>query len=201
MRTIAVDLPSLQGNSGPPGDLHADAAHVRRIVERAEGPVLLVGHSYGGAVITEAGTHANVGHLVYLAALIPDATETSAQLLGIPAPSESDGDHAALADAYEPASRFYNDCDERTTTWACAHLRPQAMVWMYQRPRAVAWRDRPSTYVVCTNDRAIGVDLQRSWATRCSASVEWDSGHSPFLSHPTWVVDLLTETVGSTSIG
>jgi pimeloyl-ACP methyl ester carboxylesterase len=190
----------MQGNSDPPGDLHADAAHVRRIVERTDGPVLLVGHSYGGAVITEAGGHPNVGHLVYLAALIPDATETSAQLLGSPAPA-SDGDLAALTDAYEPASRFYNDCDERTATWACAQLRPQALAWMYQRPRNVAWQDRPSTYVVCTDDRAIDVGLQRSWATRCSASVEWDSGHSPFLSHPDWVVDLLTETARSTSLG
>jgi pimeloyl-ACP methyl ester carboxylesterase len=197
IRSIAVDLPSVGGDRGLQADLHGDAAYVREVLEQAGAPVVLAGHSYGGAVITEAGVHPNVRHLVYLAALIPGDEETSAQLLGVPDLSGLGDDPFPPPPAADATARFYHDCDEAVAAWAVANLRPQPVTWMLQRPLAVAWRERPSTYVVCSDDRAIPADLQRAWAKRCTASVEWDSGHSPFLSHPAWVSDLLAATVGS----
>ena len=73
---IAVDLPGHGGDPGPLGDLHADAARVTEVLDELAGPVLLVGHSYGGAVITEAGVHPSVEHLVYVCALAVDTDET-----------------------------------------------------------------------------------------------------------------------------
>jgi pimeloyl-ACP methyl ester carboxylesterase len=197
IRTIAADLPSIGDDRGPRADLHGDAAHVREVIDRADAPVVLVGHSYGGAVITEAGVHPNVRHLVYLAALVPSQEETSAQLLGVPDPSGVGDDPVPPPAAEDAAARFYHDCDQATAAWAAANLRPQPLAWLLQRPFAVAWREHPSTYVVCSDDRAIPADLQRVWATRCTASVEWNSSHSPFLSHAALVVDLLAATLCS----
>jgi pimeloyl-ACP methyl ester carboxylesterase len=201
LRVVAVDPPSLGPERAAPADLHGDAAHVREVLDQVDAPVVLLGHSYGGAIITEAGVHPNVRHLVYLAALIPNEDETSAELLGAPAESGLD-DHPVLpGPAEDSIARFYNDCDVQTAAWAASNLRAQPLTWMSQRPLAAAWRERPSTYVVCADDRAIPADLQRVWATRCTTSTEWDSGHSPFLSHPTRVVDLLKETVASLIAG
>jgi pimeloyl-ACP methyl ester carboxylesterase len=197
VRAIAVDLPSVGDGGGPRADLHGDTAYLREVLDRADAPVVLMGHSYGGAVITGAGVHPNVRHLVYLAGLVPGDEETSAQLLGAPDLPGLDDNPVPPPPADDAIPRFYHDCDEATAAWAAARLRPQPLAWMRQRPLAVAWRERPSTYVVCTDDRAIPTDLERVWATRCTSSVEWDSGHSPFLSHPGWVVDLLTATLNS----
>jgi pimeloyl-ACP methyl ester carboxylesterase len=95
------------------------------------------------------------------------------------------------------ATMFYNDCADETATWATERLRPQMLTWMGQRPREVAWRCKPSTYVICTNDQAIDPAQQREWARRCSNSVEWETGHSPFLSRPDLVVELVTEIVSA----
>jgi pimeloyl-ACP methyl ester carboxylesterase len=197
IRTIAVDLPSVGDGGGPRADLHGDAAHVREVLDSVDAPVLLVGHSYGGAVITEAGVHPNVRHLVYLCALIPGEEETPAQLLGAPDRPDVGNDPVPPPSAEQAASRFFHDCDEADVTWAVAKLQPQSFAWMGQRPLAAAWRERPSTYAVCSNDRVVSVDLQRAWASRCTTSIEWDSSHSPFLSHPAWVSGLLTATLGS----
>lgn len=69
------------------------------------------------------------------------------------------------------------------------------MANLSQRPNAVAWREKPSTYVVCTEDEVIHPDFQRILARRCTASVEWPSGHSPFLSQPQRVANLLLQLV------
>jgi pimeloyl-ACP methyl ester carboxylesterase len=197
IRAIAVDLPSVGGRSDEPGDLHGDASHLRSVLDQIDTPVVLMGHSRGGAVITEAGVHPSVGHLVYLAALVPSDGETCGQLLGIEGMSEID-DHPVMAGTPQEAiGRFYHDCDEHTATWAVAQLGPEPLGWLRQEPLAVAWRERPSTYVVCSDDRAIPAGLQRAWAIRCTTSIEWESGHSPFLSHPSWVVDLLATTAAS----
>jgi pimeloyl-ACP methyl ester carboxylesterase len=175
-------------------DLHDDAAYVRQVLDRRDAPVVLLGHSYGGAIITEAGTHPKVAHLIFLASLVPDEGETCGQLLGVDAAGIDDEPKAPPP---EPAELFYHDCDEQMVAWAVERLRPRPLTWMQQSPRAVGWRVRPSTYVVCAADRAIPADVQKSWAARCTASIEWDSSHSPFMSHPDWVVELLATTVKS----
>jgi hypothetical protein len=79
-------------------------------------------------------------------------------------------------------------------------LGPQLKASLSQSPRLVAWRDRSSTYAVCAQDNAVHPDLQRILARRCTRTVEWASGHSPFLSHPDWVADLLAKRAAAQSV-
>ena len=205
---VAVDLPGHGADPGALGDLHADAARVRQVLDEQDGPVVLVGHSYGGAVITEAGDHPGVGHLVYVCALALDSGETCISAAGEEAAAAtiSHAGRPDLAAGFVPATdgtvtvdpsvaaaALYNDCDVDTVTWALARLGPQPLVTLQQTPSAVAWRTRPSTYAVCGDDMAIRPDLQRLMAKRCSTAVEWDTDHSPFLSRPELVVDLLAD--------
>jgi pimeloyl-ACP methyl ester carboxylesterase len=196
---LAVDLPGHGADRGPFGDLHGDADRVRQVLDAIDPPVLLVGHSYGGAVITEAGDHPAVAHLVYLCALTLDAGETcgsaaadEAAAAGIThtgRPDLADGiiageDGLVSLDPTVAAACLYNHCDAETVGWAVARLGPHPFVTLEEPPSRVAWRAKPSTYVVCADDLAVHPDLQRIMAKRCTNSVEWDSDHSPFLSHP-----------------
>jgi pimeloyl-ACP methyl ester carboxylesterase len=210
----AVDLPGHGDDPGPQGDLHGDALAVRRVLDRMQAPVVLLGHSYGGAVITEAGDHPAVAHLVYLAALALDADETCANAASREAkaagishrgrPDLSAGfvpgpEGAVLMDPAVAATCLYQDCDAATTAWAVSRLGPQPLRTLQQTPHAVAWRTRPSTYVVCADDLAIHPGVQRLLARRCTDSVEWDTGHSPFLSRPDAVTSLLADTAVAVS--
>lgn len=204
---VAVDLPGHGTDAGPLGDLHTDADRVREILGAIGEPVVLVGHSYGGAVITEAGEHPAVAQLVFLCALALDTGETCTTAVVDEAAAEAI-DHAGRPDlgaAFVPgengtftlepgvaADALYNDCDAESVRWALARLGPQPLVTLQQVPTAIAWRSRPSTYVVCARDQAIHPDLQRIMAKRCTTTVEWDAGHSPFLSQPHLVIELLS---------
>jgi pimeloyl-ACP methyl ester carboxylesterase len=206
---VAVDLPGHGLDAGPLGDLHGDAARVCELLDTlaaAGNDIVLVGHSYGGAVVTEAGVHPAVRHLVYLCALALAEDESCATVAvgdtvaaisheGRPNLNESlviDEDGlATLARPDLAATCLYNECDPETASSALSRLGPQPMVTFQQIPHAVAWRGIPSTYVVCANDFAIHPELQRIMAARCSRQLEWESDHSPFLSHPELVTDLL----------
>ncbi|WAX58453.1 alpha/beta hydrolase [Jatrophihabitans cynanchi] len=206
---VAVDLPSHASSVLPRPGLHADAAAVQQVLDACAGQVVLVGHSYGGSVITEAGVHPAVVHLVYLCALMPDGHESASDVLAPeaeladeggprPRPRITDGatydKNGLMSIAPEVAARaFYGDCSPETVSWALPRLRPQPLGWVEDRPHAVAWRVRPSTYVVGADDLTIHPDLQRGWAKRCTRSVELSTGHSPFLSAIDRVSDLLVE--------
>jgi pimeloyl-ACP methyl ester carboxylesterase len=202
---VAVDLPGHGADQGPLGDLHGDANRVRDELDRATSEVVLVGHSYGGAVITEAGDHPAVGHLVYLCAFALDAGEScgnaapdqAASISHVGRPNLGAGfvmgpGGTVTLDPATAATCLYHDCDADAVAWAMARLGPHPLVTIQQTPEAVAWRVKPSTYVVCRDDLAIHPDLQRLLARRCTTSVEWPTGHSPFLSHPELVAELLT---------
>jgi pimeloyl-ACP methyl ester carboxylesterase len=193
-------------------DLHGDAARVTEELERLGRPVVLVGHSYGGAVVTEAGDHPLVRHVVLLAALAIDAHETcmsaaveeSAEV-GISWEGRANlGEGFIVADdgtvTLDPeiaAVCLYNDCDPDTVAWALARLGPHPLGNLQQSPTSVAWRVKPSTYVVCADDFGVHPELQRLLAKRCSASIEWGTGHSPFFSRPDLVVGLLAGLAAS----
>jgi len=207
--SVAIDLPGHGADTGPLTDLHGDAAHVRAALDTIDGEVVLLGHSYGGAVITEAGTHPAVTHLVYLCALALDdgescataAVEQTSTLSHAGRPSLAAGwvthpDDTTTLTPEGAAACLYNDCDPATVAWASAPLGPQPMANLRQTPDEVSWRTRPSTYVVCTDDQAIHPGLQRVLAARCGASVEWDTGHSPWASRPALVSTLLRELAG-----
>jgi len=203
---VAVDLPGHGHDPGPMGDLHGDAAHVAAVLDALSGPVVLVGHAYGGAVITEAGSHRAVSHLVYLAAFALDDGESCGDV-GIREAASAGISHQGrrdLAAGYVPGSGgtvtldrdvarscFYQDCDPGTAAWAVARLGPQPLISLQQQPYAVAWRTKPSTYVVCADDQAIHPGLQRILARRCISAVEWPTGHAPFLARPDLVAGLL----------
>ncbi len=204
---LAVDLPGHGADTGPFGDLHSDAARVREALDQqAGGDVVLVGHSYGGAVITEAGDHPAVGRLVFLCAMALTASESCASVAtGDPAAAaiSHDGrpdlsqaviphdDGLITVDPALAAACLYNECDPGTAAWAVERLGPQPMVTLQQTPRSVAWLSKRSTYAACANDLAIHPGLQRIMAARCTRAVEWESDHSPFLSHPELVVRML----------
>jgi pimeloyl-ACP methyl ester carboxylesterase len=153
--------------------------------------VLLVGHSFGGAAITDAGTHPVVRHLVFVSAFPLDAHETvmandaeggAGTVLEQAIRFEADG--TLTVDPDLAVEAFYADCDPAQAAEFVTRLGPEHAAGFGQSPRVVAWRERPSTYVLCTDDRAILPALQRNLAARCDGVVEIDASHSPFASRP-----------------
>jgi pimeloyl-ACP methyl ester carboxylesterase len=203
----AIDLPGHGDDRRPFADLYGDADAVSAELDSIEGPVVLVGHSYGGAVITDAGVHERVQHLVYLTAFALDARESLAAAVvdeaaaaDIQHVSPGLGDLMTVHDdgtstlpAAAVADLLYNACDPPTQRWATERVGAQPLANMAQSPRAVAWRSRASTYVVCERDRAIVPPLQRSMASRCTATHSLDVDHSPFASNPAALTDILAE--------
>jgi pimeloyl-ACP methyl ester carboxylesterase len=214
VRAVALDLPGHGADTGALTDLHGDAERVRHALDDFDEPVVVVGHSYGGVVITEAGVHPNVAHLVYIASFNVDEGETA---MGVAvAESAAAGiDYAGRPDAFAHTHEgedgtttvdgegarvlFYNDCADDVADWAARRLGPHPMVTLSQAPEAVAWRHRPSTYAVCGRDNIVHPELQRILARRADSVVEWPTGHSPFLSRPELVADLLVERAGRSS--
>jgi pimeloyl-ACP methyl ester carboxylesterase len=151
-----------------------------------------------------------VSHLVYLAAFPVDADESCMacavsefQRAGITmeGPTLADAMVAGPGDvmtvtADGAAQFFFHDCDPAAVEWAVARLGPQPTMTLADMPTAVAWRDKPSTYVVCGEDRAVDPRLQRIVARRCTTTIEWPTSHSPFLSRPDLVADLLVSLAG-----
>lgn len=180
---VALDLPS---NHIPGSGFADDVAAVRATLDAMVAPVVLVGHSYGGAVITEAGTHPNVGHLVYLCAFVLDTDESvitnsaPSPPSGLGAAMRVVGDHVVV-DPAGAAAVFYGDCVEQPVDRLVPHAAAVFGEPVGPRP---AWRSVPSTYVVCTLDQAIHPDEQRFFAARCTSIVELEASHSPMLSMP-----------------
>ena len=210
VEAVAIDLPGHGEDPGPLGDLHADSGRVTEVLDRSDGGVLLVGHSYGGAVITEAGVHPAVEHLLYLAAFPLDEGETCmtaaaqiAEAAGIDHAGRPDlsgalqdrGDGNLIIEPAAAAATLYNTCDEETVAWAVARLGPQPAVTLAQEASAVAWRTKASTYAICTEDLIVHPDFQRIVAGRCTSSVEWATDHSPFLCRPDLVARLISDLV------
>ena len=177
-----------------------DVSATTDALDRVEGPVVLCGHSYGGAVISSAGHHPAVEHLVYLTAFACDEGESPAATApDTPLPATDlasafviDDDGTAVIDPSRRVDGFYHDCDAAEASAAAARLRPIHMACFTTPIGRPAWRVKPSTYVVCTDDHAIHPALQRHMAARCTTSVEWLTAHSPFLNRPDLVADLLT---------
>ena len=184
--SIAVALPSCGETGSPLGDLYDDVDACRRAIASVDGPVVLVGHSYGGMVITEAGADDRVTHLVYVTSVLADAGQSQGELLGgEPAPWLLPGDDGTVGvDPDLVRERFLQDCDATTTEQAIDRLTRQSLVPFGQAPRQIAWRHTPTTYVVCTDDLATPAETQRRRASRATRVVEFAAGHHPFLSRP-----------------
>jgi len=202
----AIDLPGHGRSAEPLTDLHGDADAVRARLDAIGEPTLLVGHSYGGMVITDAGTHDAVAGLVYVAAYLPDTGETVMDLFTVPAlptgerPSELVAAVRFSHDRSEMrlhgdgvAGAVYGDCDPATQQWAIARLDAQSTASFTQAPRRVAWSSQPTVYVVCTQDRTIPVWRQRRMAVHAERVIDLPASHSPFLSMPERLAGVIAE--------
>ena len=173
-----------------------DVATVKRTLGRVSSPAILVGHSYGGSLITAAGTDERVVGLVYIAALAPDAGETSQSQLD-QFPISEIFSHIEIADGRvwmrpDGVSRFAGDLSEheQKVLWA-THYAPAADLFA-RNAEGVAWRSKPSWYILATRDRTVQPELQRFVAKRMRATVtEVASSHVPMLSNPNVVIEVI----------
>src|SRR5580658_3077950 len=174
----------------------ADVAARRATLGRVHGPAILVGHSYGGAVITAAGTDDRVAGLVYISALGPDEDETAASEQAKFPKTDAFG-QIEIADGRiwllpEGVETFAGDLteEEKQVVWATAN--PPAVTLFDQKPKGVAWKNKPSWYIVAANDRAVHPELERFAAKRMGATTtELASSHVPMLSQPEAVLDVI----------
>jgi pimeloyl-ACP methyl ester carboxylesterase len=176
--------------------LERDVASLVQTLGRVSSPAILVGHSYGGSVITAAGTDDRVAGLVYIAALAPDETETSQSQVD-QFPMTDVFSYVEVADGRlwlrpEGITCFAGDLpdDEQQLVWA-THFAPAADLFA-TRVEGTAWRTKPSWYVVANNDRTVQPELERFAAKRMNATIyEVDSSHVPMLSNPELVLDVV----------
>jgi pimeloyl-ACP methyl ester carboxylesterase len=183
--------------------LRGDVEATIRTIGRVSGPVVLVGHSYGGTVITHAGMDGRVAALVYISALGPDETETS-QGQQDKFPKTDVFQYVDVADGRvwmkpEGVSCFAGDltADEQEIVWS-THFAPALDLFTQKPLDGVAWRSKPSWYIVATQDRTVHPELERFAAKRMRAkTVEVDSSHVPMLSHPRIVLDTIREAAAA----
>jgi pimeloyl-ACP methyl ester carboxylesterase len=182
--------------------LQGDVDCVVRAIGRVANPVVLVGHSYGGTLITHAGIDDRVAGLVYICALAPDETETSQGQQSKFAPTDVFG-HIEVADGRIWLKRSGVDCfagdltdAEKELTWATA-MSPAADVFD-QKAEGTAWRTKPSWYIVGTSDHTVNPELERAAAARMGAKTyEFDTSHVAMVSRPDLVLDVVRDAAQS----
>jgi AraC-like DNA-binding protein/thioesterase domain-containing protein len=180
-------------------------ASAQRVLARQDGPTVLVGHSFSGMIVTEAGMHPNVSALVYVAARAPDADEDYAALAKkFPAPPASagiifDGDEGRLSE--EAFLRdFAGDLPEAKAKVLYAVQEPFNKALLAGRTTQAAWRSKPSFYAVSTEDRTINPDLERFMAKRMGArTIEVKASHLSLISHPHEISELILEAARGTT--
>jgi pimeloyl-ACP methyl ester carboxylesterase len=178
------------------GTLEGDIATVRRALGRVSSPAILVGHSYGGTLITAAGTDERVAGLVYIAALAPDENETSqSQLDQFPVSdvfSHIEVDDGRIWLRPDGVACFAGDLPEQEQKLVWATQVPSAANLFNEKAEGTAWRSKPSWYIVANNDRTVQPELERSAAKRMGATTyEADSSHVVMLSNPDLVLDVI----------
>ncbi len=182
--------------------LEGDVAAVTRALGRVSSPAVLVGHSYGGTVITAAGTDDRVAGLVYIAALAPDEGETS-QSLQEQFPATDIFAHIEIADGRiwmlpSGIGCFAGDLPEQEQRLVWAAQGVPAVDLFNQKLDGTAWRTKPSWYIVANNDRTVQPDLERFVAKRIGAhTYDVDSSHVAMLSQPDFVLDVIRTAANS----
>ena len=182
--------------------VEGDVATVIRTIGRVSGPVLLVGHSYGGTLITAAGTDDHVAGLVYIAALAPDETETS-QSHQAQFPTTDVFNYIEVADGriwlkHEGTRAFAGDLSEqeKELVWA-TQMVPDVNLFNEKVP-GTAWRTKPSWYIIANHDQTVHPELERFAAKRMGAhTYDLDSSHVPMLSQPDFVLNVIRTAANS----
>jgi pimeloyl-ACP methyl ester carboxylesterase len=184
----------------PTLSLEDDATVTRRVLDQQDGPTVLVGHSYGGVVVSEAGTHPSVSALVYIAAFAPDKGESVNTLIADPPPG------APVPPILPPQDGFlFLDRDKFPASFAgdlpldqARFMADSQVPWganaLAGAVSEPAWRGKPSWYLVATDDHMIPPPAQRAMAERAGATVtEASASHSVYLSQPRAVADLIKQ--------
>ncbi|MFD7538351.1 MULTISPECIES: alpha/beta hydrolase [unclassified Streptomyces] len=189
-RGLSVEVPDLYGLS-----LAESTAKVEAIVSGSSRPPVVVGHSFGGVT---AGTVRGAASLVFLNSWILDVDESPAKILA-ETPGEPGEGLLALPDADgrlhldpdDARTKLFGDISEPAATRALELLRPEPLSIFNATPTHVSWRDTPSLYLRGRRDRTIVTPLPDRFAGHCSRAEMWDTSHSPYLSRPAAVADLI----------
>lgn len=184
-----VELPSVADRGGPRFGLHDDAATVSARIKEIGRPVVVVAHSYGGAVVSEgAAGLANVRHLVYVCAFQLDVGESLIELSGRLPWWNVDGDTMTTYNTHEI---LFTDVPQGDSDRAIARMKPFSYAAVTEELTAAAWRSVPSTYILCERDRAVAG--QEAIAARATYQRRLPSDHMPLLSMPLALTDLIIE--------
>jgi pimeloyl-ACP methyl ester carboxylesterase len=188
----------------PTTSLADDVAVTRRVIAAQKGPVTLVGHSYGGAVVTEAGNDERVGALVYIAAFAPDKGESVGSLIkdppaGAPVPPILPPQDGFLAlDKAKFAASFAGDVAPEKAEFMANSQVPWGLEALNGAVTKAAWQSKPSWYLVATDDRMIPPPAQRAMSKRAGSSVvEVTGSHAVYVSQPDAVADLIRKAARS----
>ncbi|WP_089046938.1 alpha/beta hydrolase [Flavobacterium aquatile] len=192
--------------ANPNTSFEEDIAAAKRTIDRLDGPIVLVGHSYGGAIITEAGNSDKVVGLVYIAAFVPDEGETLLQLLQSGPPAKNSGIEPPSADGFV----WYGK--EKFHSGFCADISKEKAKFLYdsQVPIAAsafvakigkpAWKTKPIWYILGTEDETLPVEGARFMAKRANAKVtEIKSSHVVYISHAKEVADIIAQATNESS--
>ena len=195
---LSKDGYSVSVVQNPTLSLEDDVAVVKRAIDAQSEPVILVGHSYGGAVMTEAGNHPNVAALVYIAAFAPDGGESVNTLIADPPPGAPvppilpPQDGFLFLDREKFAASFAADVDPELAAFMADSQVPWGVDALGETISEPAWRTKPSWYLVTTEDRMIPPPAQREMSKRAGSTVvEVEASHSVYVSQPEAVAELI----------
>ena len=184
----------------PTASLPDDVATTRRVIAEQSGPVILVGHSYGGAVITEAGNDPKVVGLVYITAFAPDKGESVGSLIKDPPPGAPvppilpPKDGFLLLDKEKFPASFAGDVEKERAAFMAASQVPWGVEALSGAISEPAWRSKPSWYLLVTDDRMIPIAAQRLMAKRAgSTTAEVGGSHAIYVSQPKPVAEIIVK--------
>ncbi|MET7573670.1 alpha/beta hydrolase [Streptomyces sp. NPDC005492] len=190
----------------PTLSLEGDVATTRRVLDAQDGPTVLVGHSYGGAVISEAGTHPNVSTLVYITAFAPDKGESVNTLIADPPPGAPvppilpPVDGFLFLDREKFAASFAGDLTAADAQFLADSQVPWGLDALGGAISEPAWRSKPSFYLIATDDRMIPPPAQRFMAERAGATVaETGGSHAVYVSKPAEVAAFIGKAASGTT--
>ncbi|MEU7825986.1 alpha/beta hydrolase [Catellatospora sp. NPDC049133] len=203
-RLLTADGYHVKIVQNPTLSLEGDVAATRFILDDLDGPAILVGHSYGGAVISEAGTHEAVAGLVYIAAFAPDKGESVNTLIADPPPGAPvppilpPRDGFLFLDRDRFHASFAGDLSAQDAAFLADSQVPWGVGCLAGAVTEPAWRHKPAWYLVATDDRMIPPGAQRAMAARAGAiTAEATGSHAVYASQPTAVADLIRQAAAS----
>ena len=191
----------------PTISLAGDVAVTKRLLDTQDGPVILVGHSYGGVVITEAGTHPKVAGLVYIAAFAPDRNESVSSLIANPPPGAPvppilpPQDGYLFLDKAKFAAAFAADVNNDEASFMADSQVPWGLEALGGAVSEPAWKTKPSWYLVATDDKMIPPDAQRAMSARAhSTVVEVKGSHAVYVSQAKAVASFIEKAAKTAAV-